>query len=138
MKKCNICFKEMRSDNLRRHMRRHQNSEKLPYLNNLTSDLPIDRPIPARLDETEVDEVTSDSDSNSDEKGMSRETEDKTVVKRVDLKDSHRSLKELNSYEEAYIVKELQQLVQTVVDEYQNNRSIVPILNKYWTQLQDL
>ena len=68
MKKCNICFKEMRSDNLRRHMRCHQNSEKLPFLsnkNNLTSDLSIDSPIPARLDETEVDEVTSDSDSKS-------------------------------------------------------------------------
>ena len=49
-------------------------------------------------------------------------------------KDFLHSLKQLNSDDEAYIVKELQQLVQTVVDEFQNNKSIVPILKKYWTQ----
>ena len=61
-----------------------------------------------------------------------------TTIRKSKPKDNlRRSLKELNSDDEACIVNELQKLVQTVVDDFQDNKSIGPILYKYCTKSYD-
>lgn len=123
MKECNICFTVMRSDNLRRHMRCHQNGGTLPFLSdkNKTSDLRIETPIPTRLDEAD-----NETDSNSDESLSEISEINEPIPARLDKVTSDSSeaaLQSLIAHEKMELLKLLEEFVE-VVDKEDENKLI--------------
>ena len=110
MKECNICFTVMRSDNLRRHMRCHQNGGTLPFLSdkNKTSDLRIETPIPTRLDEKD-----NETDSNSDE-SLSEISEINEPIPAHKVTSDEDALQSLIAREKMELLKLLEEFVEVV------------------------
>ena len=118
MKECNICFTVMRSDNLQRHMRCHQNGGTLPFLSdkNKTSDLRIETPIPTRLDEAD-NETDNETDSNSDESLSEISEINEPIPARLDKVTSDSSeaaLQSLIAREKMELLKLLEEFVEVV------------------------
>ena len=113
----------MRSDNLRRHMRCHQNGGTLPFLSdkNKTSDLRIETPIPTRLDETD-----NETDSNSDEslsENNSISEIDEPIPARLTSDSNESALQSLIAREKMELLKLLEEFVE-VVDKEDENKLI--------------
>ena len=117
----------MRSDNLRRHMRCHQNGGTLPFLpdKNKTSDLRIETPIPTHLDEAD-NETDNETDSNSDESLSEISEINEPIPARLDKVTSDSSeaaLQSLIAREKMELLKLLEEFVE-VVDKEDENKLI--------------
>ena len=130
--KCDFCSKEMRSDNLHRHMKQHENSS--GHSLNLGDEMMLDddseqggslesMPIPATLDwktkdETDSDnEVTSDDERTSDEDLRStRKDHSERKNDAIDATSEEGSLKQLIAFEKTELLEILKEFV-NVVDE---------------------